>query len=213
VVEREAPGIDARVEALVRDANLCRMRRQFVEAEERCRAALDLRPDDASALEMLGDLLAEKGSLQEAASTYQRAMAASPGRATLEEKHARLALELGEQQHQRQMAEMLLANPRAASSSLPPRNPLIALALSTLWPGLGQFYNQEFVKGLAVAAGAVLAFVLGGVALLRLVFAMSGTRLAPSGIESVFGLIYGFLWLYSVIDAAVQAQRSSASLP
>lgn len=212
-MDREPAGVDARVEALLREAHICRMRHQFVEAEEKCRAALSLRPKDVTGLEMLGDLLAEKGSLQEAAETYLRAMEAAPGRASIEKKHARLALQLGEQQYQRQMAQMLLENPGAFSSPLPPRNPLVAFVLSSIWPGLGQFYNRELVKGGLVAAGAVLAMVLGGAALFRLVFAISGTRLAPSGIESVFGVIYACLWVYSVIDATVRAQRSSASLP
>src|SRR5688500_9517480 len=58
-------------ERLLREANVLRIRKQYAEAEERCRAAVELLPDDVSALEMLGDLLYDKGSLEEARDHYQ----------------------------------------------------------------------------------------------------------------------------------------------
>ena len=39
------------IDRLLREANVFRMRRQFEQAEERCRAALVLSPDDPGTLE------------------------------------------------------------------------------------------------------------------------------------------------------------------
>lgn len=206
----EPSGASERAAPLLREAHLLKMRGKIVEAEMKCREALLLEPEDATGLEMLGDLLAEKGSLKEAAATYRQALERAPGRVVLEEKYARAALALGEQQHQRAMAQMLLDNPRMASSERRPR-PLLAFLLSALWPGLGQLYNEEYAKGLAMAAGALAAILLGGDSLVRLLFAATGSRVAPSSMESVFGVIFLLLWLASVVDAPARAQKLAES--
>jgi tetratricopeptide (TPR) repeat protein len=200
----------ARAEILLREAHVLRMRRQFAEAETKVRAALDVHPESVTGLEMLGDLLAEKGSLEEAAAKYKYALELAPGRAAIEEKHARLALELGEQQHQRSVAEMLLQNPRALGGpQRRKRNPILAFFLSSLWPGLGQLYNHEYGKGLLMAGGGLITFLLSGDALFRMLFAVSGSRVSPSASGSVFGVIFTCLWIYSLIDAPIRAQKLS----
>jgi tetratricopeptide (TPR) repeat protein len=186
------------------------MRGRYGEAEGKVRDALARAPEDTAGLEMLGDLLAEKGSLQEAADVYQRALERAPGRAALEEKHAQVVLALGEQQHERALAQMLLENPRLAASDRR-SNPALAFFLSAVLPGMGQIYNGEYVKGALFMGLAFLAFLLGGEALLRLLFAASGSRVAPSGAESVFGFLSLLLWLASVIDAPVRAQKLAQS--
>jgi hypothetical protein len=47
-----------RVERLLRDAHLLRMRQQWGQAETLCRQALELSPDDVLGRELLADLLA-----------------------------------------------------------------------------------------------------------------------------------------------------------
>jgi tetratricopeptide (TPR) repeat protein len=197
-----------RVAALLREAHLLRMRSRFVEAEEKVREAVALAPEDPAALEMLGDLLAEKGSIAEAVEIYRRAMERAPGRAVLEEKHARLVLMLADQQQERALAQMLLEDPRRAGSGRR-RNPMHAFLLSAFLPGLGQLYNGEYLKGVLFLAGGFLTFLLGGESLLRLLFAVSGGRAAPSGLEAVFGFLSFLLWVAAMVDAPVRAQRSS----
>jgi tetratricopeptide (TPR) repeat protein len=200
---------DVRAESMLREAHVLRMRGQFAEAETKVRAALEVHPESVTGLEMLGDLLAEKGAREEAAAQYRRAMELAPGRAALEEKHARLALEMGEQQHQRAVAEMLLQNPRALGNQPRRRNPIVAFLLSGLWPGFGQLYNQEYWKGLLMAGGGLLTVLLGGDALFRMLFAFTGSRVTPSASGTVFGVIFTCLWIYSLIDAPVRAQKLS----
>jgi hypothetical protein len=65
------------------------------------------------------------------------------------------------------------------------------------------------VKGLLMAGGGLLTFVLSGDALFRMLFAVTGSRVSPSASGTVFGVIFTFLWIYSLIDAPVRAQKLS----
>jgi tetratricopeptide (TPR) repeat protein len=195
-----------RIATLLREAHLLRMRSRFVEAEEKVEEAVALAPGDPSALEMLGDLLAEKGALSEAAEAYHRAMERAPERTALEEKHAHLVLMIADQKHERDLAERLLANPALVASGRR-RNPALAFFLSAFLPGMGQLYNGEYLKGVLFLGGSFLTFLLGGEALLRLVFAASGSRVAPSGMEAAFGFLSLLLWIAAVVDAPVRAQK------
>jgi tetratricopeptide (TPR) repeat protein len=198
------------LDALLREANILRMRGQAQAAEERCRAALELSPGDSSALEMLGDFLRERGRLEEAAEQYRQAATAAPERPSPERKFAEITLELAEQQRLRDAAAFMLANPRSPKEQR--RNVYFALFLSSIFPGLGQFYNQELIKGGCLVAGALLCLVLGGDALFRLVFTVAAMR--NSGPVNQYGAWFGMLglvlWLYAVVDAVVTAQKRNA---
>src|SRR5690349_15097820 len=88
-VTREA---EARAEQLLREAHIFRMRRQTDAAERLCRQALEICPDDVMGHELLGDLLLERGRLNEALETYQQAFEKHPERTSLEDKIARTVL-------------------------------------------------------------------------------------------------------------------------
>lgn len=206
----EPSAVPDRVPALLREAHLLRMRSRYVEAEEKVREAATLAPDDPAALEMLGDLLAEKGTLGEAAEAYRRAKEQAPDRSALEEKHARLVLLLAEQERERELALLLLENPSLAVSGRR-RSPALAFGLSAFLPGLGQMYNGEYLKGGLFLAGSFLTFLLGGEALVRLLFTFSGSRVTPSGIEAAFGFLSLLLWIAAAVDAPVRAQRLADS--
>jgi tetratricopeptide (TPR) repeat protein len=196
-----------RLDALLREANILRLRGQAEEAEQCCRAALELEPQEATAHELLGDLLRERGRLEEAAERYQSALAAAPERPSAERKYAEVALELADRQRLRDQAAFLLANPPSQVQHR--RNVTLAVLLSGLFPGLGQFYNQQPVKGAILVGAALVCLAMGGDALLRLAFTVIAAR--PSGAVSQWGAWFGFLgfvfWLYSVIDAVVTAQK------
>lgn len=79
------------------------------------------------------------------------------------------------------------------------RRRAIALILSGVFPGLGQLYNREWIKGAAlVIAGLVLSWVLGR-ALPRTLEAALAAPVAPSGLWAL-GLLL-VIWLWSVVDA------------
>jgi hypothetical protein len=200
-----------RIEGLLREANVLRMRGQAVEAEGRCRSVLEQAPEEATALEMLGDLIRGRGQLEEAAELFRRAMVAAPGRPSPETKFAEITLELAERQRTRDGASLLLQRP--ASPGHERRNVALAVLLSSFFPGLGQFYNHEGVKGALLVAGGLICLGLGGDALLRLLFTVTAARSAGpvDSLSAWFGLLGFVLWLYSVIDAVVVAQKRGRS--
>jgi len=199
-----------KLDGLLREAHFLRLRGQEEEAETRCRAALALAPEDPSALEMMGDLLRSRGQTESAAEFYKRALAAAPGLPSPEKKYAELALELADRARLRDAANMLLHDP--VSPQQQRRNVMTALFLSALFPGLGQFYNRDGLKGALLVVGSLICLVLGGDQLMRLMLTIATTR--PSGeVNSMgawLGLLSGVLWIYAVIDAVVTAQRRNA---
>ena len=83
------------------------------------------------------------------------------------------------------------------------RQKLIALVLSGIFPGLGQFYNRQPVKGaIGLAAGAVLSWM-----------ASRATPSDPLAIDqagfALFGPLCALLvvWTWSIIDAWRAAGR------
>ena len=73
--------------------------------------------------------------------------------------------------------------------------PLIALMLSALLPGLGQWYNGERAKGLVVLC--IDLGIAGGIVL---------ATVGPTALRSwltviMLGLAYVFIWIPSIIDA------------
>ena len=68
-------------------------------------------------------------------------------------------------------------------------NPFVAAVLSAVLPGLGQLYNRELEKGLAVVVASFLALfsVLVGIGL----------------------LLYPAVWIYAIYDAYTVADRRS----
>jgi TM2 domain-containing membrane protein YozV len=76
---------------------------------------------------------------------------------------------------------------RVVENLLEGRNPFVAALASVVLPGLGQAYNREIGKAMAFFVGFLLAAVS--------VVVLIGFVLAPA------------VWLYSVYDAFVVAQR------
>nr|WP_255195705.1 zinc ribbon domain-containing protein [Halorarius litoreus] len=66
-------------------------------------------------------------------------------------------------------------------------NPFVAAVLSAVFPGLGQLYNRELEKGLAVIVAAFVA--------------------ALSALVLIGFILYPAVWLYAVWDAYVVADR------
>ncbi len=89
--------------------------------------------------------------------------------------------------------------------SRPRRRQVIALLLSGVFPGLGQFYNRQPLKGgVFLVIGLVVSWILG--------------RMAPADPLALAGQVGDFLipgvvllaiWLWSLIDAWRTPVRSS----
>ena len=200
----------ARVEQLLRDAHIQRMRQQWAAAETLCREALELDPDDVMGQEMLGDLLLDKGSCGEALESYRKAFEKQPEKVALEEKIARAVLLKGEEERQRLDAELMLSSP--GSKLERKRSATIATLLSLLCPGAGQLFTGQYVKGGILLGVGVLSLFLGGPDLIKFILGIAG--ILPKTEEVVdllamLGLVGVLVWLYSLLDAAGQAGRSA----
>jgi tetratricopeptide (TPR) repeat protein len=202
-----------KVDRLLREANVYRMRRQLEQAEEACRAVIELAPGDVGALEMLGDLLRERDKLTEAAEQYRRALEAAPGRPSVEKKYAEVALEQAERQRLRDLAQLALDQPELLRGSRRKLSVTTALLASLVWPGLGQFYVAEGIdlKGSILALLALLCSP-GLMSLLQMMLVFMGAR-GVSGANGMaaLGLLFVIISIYSIVDAVTQAQKSSGS--
>ena len=175
---------------LLTAANLARRRGSYAEAEQRCREAVEKNPSDASALELYGDILQAIGRVDDAVLAYDRARELDPKRRSAERKYADLVL-----QQNRSIARL--------SDEYIPRNPMVAVLMSSLLPGAGQMYNGQPVKGLLIAVGMLICvFVLGWT---DYGFASGLTSITPPLV--FFMLLAGAIYIYAVIDANINARR------
>lgn len=96
------------------------------------------------------------------------------------------------------------------------KNPFIAGALSFFFPGAGQLYNEDFMKGIILIAAmiaSVVSIVYTGIALGGGM--MNGEVFPPAMLIVrivISGLIYFGIWLYGIIDGVISAQRFTANI-
>jgi tetratricopeptide (TPR) repeat protein len=202
---------DEAVERLLRDAHILRMRQRWGESEELCRKALELAPEDVTALEMLGDLLTERGSADDAEASYRRAFAINPSSGSLETKIARAVLEKAEAEHARTMAQLALNSPMKAADRK--RGQVIPVLLSVIAAGGGQLYKGEFVKG-GILLGVWLVSLFGAGDAFKLIIGMSGglpRGESANGGFALLGMVGGLAYLYSLMDAPAR-KRTPGSL-
>ncbi|MGQ0793247.1 MAG: DUF5683 domain-containing protein [Deltaproteobacteria bacterium] len=86
-------------------------------------------------------------------------------------------------------------------------NPTLALALSAIFPGLGQAYNNQAAKGVAIVAVNLIINILLMTPLQQLIDYGSETPDTPTliivGGYAIAGLT---LWIYSMFDAKRTAE-------
>jgi len=175
---------------LLTAANVARRRGHFKEAEQHCREAIELVPQDAAALELYGDIFQSIGRVDDALFAYQRATEADPKRASAEKKYAELML------LQNREIELLRVE-------YIPRNPNVAVLFSALLPGAGQVYNGEPLKGLLIFLSMVICAALLGWT--GLGFPGSQNRITASLV--LFMALAAMTYIYAVIDANIIARR------
>lgn len=201
-----------KVEQMLRDAHIQRMRGQWAAAEVLCRKALELAPEDAMGREMLGDLLVAKGDREGALEIYREAFAQQPGKAALEEKIARLVLQKGEEERERLEAQMLLDSPQRKADAK--RNATLATLLCIPFPGLGQLLvYRQWVKG-GILAGVGLLSILGIGELFKLLLVLGGAGRRidrPNDMLAALGVLGVLVWIYSLLDAAAGGKVKKAS--
>lgn len=129
------------------------------QAEAFAAEASVLAPDTTTVEELLGDLAMARGRAVEARDHYRRALEIEPSNADAEEKYGAAVLRVGAGSRLRERMQEAVEAPETYVGFR--RNP-VAAAFYSVIPGLGQLYNHEYEKGLAMAATAMvlLAWVL-----------------------------------------------------
>jgi arabinogalactan oligomer/maltooligosaccharide transport system permease protein len=92
------------------------------------------------------------------------------------------------------------------------KNPTLALILSVIFPGLGQLYNNQVPKGIALLAiNLVVNFLL-----IKPLEKLTISRYSPDTstlfIVAAYTVIGLVLWVYAIIDAKRTAEKINREL-
>lgn len=214
-------------------ANVQRMRGQTREARATLEGVLalaaDMRPElRAPTHELLGDMLAAEGRVEEAAEAYKLAHEADPKRVSAEKKFAEMTLALAEATGKLSISEAMLRGESikdlmasgAMGRSQGKKNAGVAMLLSILMPGFGQIYNGQVVKGCVIMGVFLLLLLLislssAGSAFLQqfasflALKANSGARLPVPPWVTLAGIGVVAIWLFALVDAPIAAAKGS----
>ncbi len=215
--------VQVKVRELLGRATLLRARGEHEQALALAQEAVGLDQQSWEAHELVGDLLLALERPEEALQSYRQARELHQSRSVLEEKIGRAALAQAARQRSAEASRALLEG-RAAPAAK--RNPGYAAVFSVFVPGLGQVYNGEVLKGLAMMVAyllllALLATALRGTRSIAAsdMGALYGPRLDPgalfsalfSGASAIWVIALVLLWIYSIADAAIRAGRTMTS--
>ena len=182
------------------------------EAETAARAILAVRPADAAAWELMGDIAASRGDFVAACASYQTALRAEPGRTSAESKFGRATLRGAEQQRQEKLGVAYAASDtslvRSSGGADGRRSALWSALGSALCPGLGQIVGGQVKKG-AILVGIYLL----GLCLLAVLPHGIGrhTEISP-GFWVVSALLTAE-WIYAVLDSTFASSPNSTASP
>ncbi len=135
-------------------------------------------PDTTSAEELSGDVAMANKRYGEARDRFQRALEIEPANSDAERKYGEAVLVIAQGSRLRERVEEIAEDPEAYKSQK--KLPWLAAFYSVI-PGLGQVYNRQYEKGMALVAGALilLAWILS-----QLVSYSGASLIAESGRRS-----------------------------
>jgi hypothetical protein len=206
--------IDPAIDRLLAETFLRLRQERFDEVESRLRELHALAPEHPGVLEIEGDLAFARAQYRDAERLYGQARALDPANAKLEEKFATAVVKVRE-------PELLsLTPPDDDPWNRHYRRQIWASAgLSALFPGLGQLYNGDLLKGGLVLVGAVMLIfaqlngLIGAAARLKLEgYPVTVNDLIAAcfkGTSLFMLLLYAAVWIYAIIDAAMVAQENA----
>jgi len=162
--ELEAQRRSEQAGKLVMSARLAARRSQRGEAKKLLAQALKIDSADIGALELLGDIFLEEAEQEKALQVFEHGCKCHPEYAPFEEKLAQVHLDIAEMENEKLLKEhartAMIEGSLAVNDKLLDRKPALAMGLSMVVPGAGQFYNDEWEKA-GVFFGAALLTLLG----------------------------------------------------
>lgn len=156
--ELEAQRRSEQAGQLVMTARMTLRRGQRAEAKKTLAQALKVDPSDIGALELLGDIFLEDAEQEKAIQVFEHGRKFHPDYAPFEEKMAVARLDLAEVERDKLLKQEVLEL-GAISDKLLDKKPSLAMGLSIVVPGAGQFYNDQWEKA-GVFFGLNLLIVL-----------------------------------------------------
>ena len=160
-------------------------------AEEAATKLLAAAPASTAAWERWGDVLAARGQSKQAAQAFARAMELEPANVDAERKYAAIQLDLAQAQWEREKLEQ---GDLEALRGGAHRGSGAALMRAAVFPGLGQVYNGDNEKGIAIFVAAFILLIPA----VRLLVAWMSPRQELSPLGEVLGYIglLGLVGLY-----------------
>lgn len=210
---QELDPIEEEMQSALRKAHVLRARGDNAGADAAVMEAVARYPEHPQSLEIKADAFISQGKLAEARDVLAEAMKRSPGRVSLERKHAEVVLKIAEKDMAIKAAMegidiQSLMNPAGVK-----RHSGTAAFLNVLLPGFGQVYNGELGKGLVIAAVAVVLWV--GL----FTFGLDESKISGQNSSRPTSLFWPFVvlllscYIVSILDAAVTAGKTAAPPP
>ncbi len=202
-----------RLRELMGRATLARVRGDHAQALQLAQEALVLEEASAETHEFIGDVLMSLNRGADALHNFQRARELNPRRVELEDKVARAAVRSAARLDALAHAQAVLEG-RAPMG--PRRKPSYAALFSLVLPGLGQIYNGELLKGVALMMGFVILLAISSIGIMsRARAANLGGRYytSPESVLSILGTsmvwvgLLVALWVLAVAEAALRARK------
>ncbi|MCX7597990.1 MAG: tetratricopeptide repeat protein [Armatimonadetes bacterium] len=195
---------DEEFEKLYDDARLALHVKRTEEALEIAQRLVGARPTSTTAHELLGDVKAALGQLEEAEQEYRLAAELEPANADAHRKLGAVVLQRKSAEFQQRMLEMQLEDRTLRGAPHPEAEG--AAVRSGLFPGLGQLYNGDYEKGAALAAGGMITLGLAVNGVFGLISPETGHG------REVFYLVLGgigylAIYVYSIWDAIRTARE------
>lgn len=200
------------LDRLLAETHLRIKQQQYAEAKERLEQAKALAPREPAVLELEGDLLFAQRRYAQAEAIYLQAFHADPSNARVEEKYATAIVKV----HEPQLRAEVMSLPDDSPWDFRIARPPWASALfSALFPGLGQFYNGDLLKG----AGIVFLNIIFWSRMANVLYYLvrdEGQRSREGVMGSltqganIFVLLLMLaLWIYSIVDAYLIAREEN----
>ena len=146
------------LERMATAANIHVRRKEYTEALNMLQQMLELDPGQHGIHRAVADIYLEQGKPGEALEHYEAALALAPGNAEYERGIATAKLRVGEAQQTRERVQELADHPEVRDVSR--KRVGCASASALVFPGFGQIYNGDYVKGGILAALGMLSLLL-----------------------------------------------------